>query len=677
MNSARALYGRLDRLQEVRILQWILTGLVLVAWGFGTVLLMGTCIKLDQVRTQMYATLSQANLVAEEQVALQLVNEGSVTIEGETYSSQRLKDIGEGLFDTDGQLMMIDQIIEIMLQPQTSGMIPEFLLEQPSTTALACGIFLLWAILVIWLRLFLQLCITLALVLLVSLPFILSGPSGVPWLIAIGGIGLLGFSFVLLTRVLLLLLGFPSQVLAVAHTVVKEAIRLKLSLFFIVMLLLILPLIPLWINPEEPLRYQIQSFISRSSGLTFIIAACMTIFLSTATVAFEIRDRQIWQLMTKPVNRISYLTGKWLGVISLNAIILLISGISIFMYIQYLRTRPASDIYDAQSVREEVLTARATAMPRYDLLSRDELVGMVETRIDEDAVLSYAIETKERSEIEVKRELALEYQKEHLQQQRRIGPGQERTYVFDNLQDARRLESPIFLNYFFHAGASDSHELLPMIFDFPENEESIAYIRQYVPSQGHVLAIPHEMVKEDGTLTIRLINAGSFEGEIYPAPYSVFFDPDALEVLYQVSTFEANFFKAMLVNWIKLGFLAMLGVACGTFLSFSVACLLCFTIFAIGSAAPFIAISLDYYSIDSSLRVDQMVVKGIATGAEWVLGSFGAIRPTQLLVEGRNITWFTIGSTIIMIGLVWSGLAMACGFLAFRRKELAIYSGQG
>ena len=124
---------------------------------------------------------------------------------------------------------------------------------------------------------------------------------------------------VLLSRVMLLILNRPWQPLAVAHTVVKEASRTRLSLVFIVLLLVALPLIPLWLDPDSPLRYRVQTFIARSMGLTFTLAACMTLFLACATVAFEIRDRQIWQLMTKPVNRFSYLLGKWLGVMAVSS----------------------------------------------------------------------------------------------------------------------------------------------------------------------------------------------------------------------------------------------------------------------------------------------------------------------------------------------------------------------
>ena len=77
-------------------------------------------------------------------------------------------------------------------------------------------------------------------------------------------------------------------------------------------------------------------------GFTFFLAACLTLVLSCATVAFEIRDRQIWQLMTKPLGHLNYLLGKWLGVMSVNLIILVVSGVSIFTFIQYLRNQPVA-----------------------------------------------------------------------------------------------------------------------------------------------------------------------------------------------------------------------------------------------------------------------------------------------------------------------------------------------
>ena len=61
------------------------------------------------------------------------------------------------------------------------------------------------------------------------------------------------------------------------------------------------------------------------------------------------------------------------------------------------------------------------------------------------------------------------------------------------------------------------------------------------------------------------------------------FDADEFEIMWQASSFESNFARAMIVNWVKLAFLAMLGVVASTFLSFPVAMLLAFTVFAGGS----------------------------------------------------------------------------------------------
>jgi len=50
---------------------------------------------------------------------------------------------------------------------------------------------------------------------------------------------------------------------------------------------------------------------------------------------------------------------------------------------------------------------------------------------------------------------------------------------------------------------------------------------------------------------------------------------------------------------------------------------------------------------------------------------------TALLVRGLNVSWERVGQAVMVIGLAWTGGTLLIGWLAFRRKELAIYSGQG
>ena len=136
---------------------------------------------------------------------------------------------------------------------------------------------------------------------------------------------------------------------------------------FIVVILVMLPLLPMTLDADSMLRYQLQNFMSRSLEYTFALAACMTLLLACGTVAFEIRDRHIWHVMSKPVGHFQYLLGKWLGIICLNVCVLAVAGVSVFFYIQYLRTTSTATGIAAEEdryiVAEELLAARASSVP--------------------------------------------------------------------------------------------------------------------------------------------------------------------------------------------------------------------------------------------------------------------------------------------------------------------------
>jgi hypothetical protein len=82
----------------------------------------------------------------------------------------------------------------------------------------------------------------------------------------------------------------------------------------------------------------------------------------------------------------------------------------------------------------------------------------------------------------------------------------------------------------------------------------------------------------------------------------------------------------------------------------------------------------DSGSIESMV---QLVVRGIATVVEFALRPFGQTSANDLLVKGRNISWERVVIATFVIGLGWTGTTLLAGWLAFRRKELAVYSGQG
>ena len=150
---------------------------------------------------------------------------------------------------------------------------------------------------------------------------------------------------------------------------------------------------------------------------------------------------------------------------------------------------------------------------------------------------------------------------------------------------------------------------------------------------------------------------------------------------WQASSFEANFFRAMIINWVKLGFLAMLGVVAATFLSFPVAMLLAFTVFIGGSMTPFISTSLAQFRPDEDaimlIKLIQMAIAAVARAAEWLLSPFGEASPNRLVVEGRLVSLGGVLRDFAVIGVFWCGTVLLIGWAVLRRRELATYSGHG
>ena len=666
-----------DALERRGTRWWLTAGLALLVMGLAAPFTVAA-LRLERERTTIAAALASANLQERDPVAVALVERGEVSVLGEVLSSARLKSAGAELFDGKGRVIDPPTVTEILLAPRYPAWSPLFLVETPWASIGLGAVIAAAAIGSVWLGMFPGFVGILLATAVIGGGGLLAGRPSVAF-VATGMSGLV-ISFTLLMRLLLVALGGRSGPFAVAQTVVREASRLRISLAFIVTLLVVLPVMPLFIDPQSPLRYQIQTFMARSLDLAYVCAACMTLMLGCATVAFEIRDRQIWQLMTKPLDRFSYLLGKWLGIVGLDAVLLLVCGVGIFLFVQWMRTRPAMDELDRIAVRDEVLAARESSVPTYERLTREQLLAAVDATIESDSGMKEDLRAGRQKLEDVRRTISADRQKAHLAAQRQVGAGESRTLVFPGLGAARSPGGTVTLRFLLHEGASDTHSVYPVLFRFRDG----SWIdRKFVPAQASTVAIPADLIDEQGNLTIEFMNVGfdAKSREFQPGPYTFNWDESAVAVMYRVGGFEANYLRAMGVNLVKLSFLAMLAVCSATFLSFPVACLLSFAIFVAGSMSPFLADSLKYPLVDLGEGPIGLFIRGavlgVAAAMEFVLRPFGEIGANDSLVRGLNVAWGSLAEAVAVIGVGWTGLALAVGWFAFRRKELAIYSGQG
>ena len=550
----------------------------------------------------------------------------------------------------------------------------------PIGIAVGAGCVLAWA--VVWLGLGLTgLAILLGLA-AVSLPLFEFGNhfwQGVGQFV--GAVGALTFAFVALMELLRVLLSPSHPVTAIARNVVNEAVRMKVSLVFIVLLLLGLSVLPALLDDSTPLRYRVQNFISWGTGGTFWVIALLTVFLAVGTVAFEQRDRVIWQTMTKPVAAWQYLLGKWLGVVGVAAVLLGVSTTGVFLFTEYLRAQRAQGeaapyvalegtiSEDRRILETQVLSAQRTTgveMPELDMdRVNEEIKRRAELAQRTDSTWRPTQENLLKLETDLRNEVRTGYLT--------IEGGLRQNYSFSGLGDVKKNGKLVTFRYKASVGADDPRDSLRVTFLFQNMPARV----QEVPL-GQLMSMPVSpaSIDEDGVLHVQVINGDFYRNVSNTRTMS--FPPDGMSVAYPAGSYRSNFARVVVVLWLKLAFLAMVGVTSATFLSFAVASLVSFGVFLVAECSQFLNTSLDYYaSIDQKGNIDifKVLVRAIAVPVNGAFKFYGELSPTTDLVDGKMVEWSSLTTTMLIVVVVCAGL-YATGVAIFRGRELATYSGQ-
>ncbi len=180
------------------------------------------------------------------------------------------------------------------------------------------------------------------------------------------------------------------------------------------------------------------------------------------------------------------------------------------------------------------------------------------------------------------------------------------------------------------------------------------------------LTVSARLVDEDGHTVVRYINVPDRKTGFSTSVTILWED---VGVLYKVGSFGPNFVRGMAMIFVQLVFLAGLGVMAGSFASFPVACLVCFTVL------PF-QIAREYLSGAMHPRYAGRGVFGffstsVVTIMNKLLPDFSRTSPADSLVDGMNISWAFLGETYLWTLCVQTGLLLIIACLIFRKRELA------
>jgi hypothetical protein len=110
------------------------------------------------------------------------------------------------------------------------------------------------------------------------------------------------------------------RILAISWLTWKAALRFKLFLVIAALLILAVVGLPLVIKDDGTARGFTQIILTYTLSAITALLGLSTLWLSCGTLARDIEECQIQVVATKPIARWQIWIGKWLGIMSLNAL---------------------------------------------------------------------------------------------------------------------------------------------------------------------------------------------------------------------------------------------------------------------------------------------------------------------------------------------------------------------
>jgi len=448
---------------------------------------------------------------------------------------------------------------------------------------------------------------------------------------------------------------------AVAINTVKQAFRLKIAAVFVILLIVLLPIMGFSMTGDGTAQGRLQAFVSYGLSLTSLLLCLFTIIVSVYSLTNDIKQKQIYMVLTKPIRRFELIFGKLLGVVILDIALLTVFSVLIYTIVIYTPRLSGASAEETAQLKNEFYTARASLTP-----GEVDVAGEVEKlyqKLDESGQLEQMYKGIRRANIiaELTRRVKL--------RRRAAAPGQELIWEFRDVKPLSKDESlfirfkyevsvnPPDLHVYSAWAAGDYRQVHSGKIETPiETFERKDLIRTF-----HEIEVSANVVAEDGFLSISFLNVPQLNNTV------VIFPPDdGLEVLYKADTFGSNFIKAVFLILFRLVFLACLGLMASSFLSMPVAILLCLLIFFTGTISGFIIESFEYLSKDISLLYSYTVGPMVK-----LLPQFDKFNPTKFLVSGRLLSWSLFARVGAVMVCIKSVLLLLLALLFFSYREIA------
>ena len=457
------------------------------------------------------------------------------------------------------------------------------------------------------------------------------------------------------------------SLVAIAWLTWKAAFRFRLFLVIAVLLLVSVIGLPVLIKDDGTARGFTQILLTYTLTVITGLLGLSTLWLACGTLARDIEECQIQVVAVKPVARWQIWLGKWIGLVSLNAVLLALSGASVYGLLQWRATRLPAE--EQRTLRNEVLVARGSVKP-------PEFSREIETKTDQE--LQERLKQNPTATADL-REVRRQIREQVKTRYQLVPPSSVRQWDIDLglLKDALR-DQPLRLRIkFYAANGSPSGTFIgywqvgmPGKTRFKQFEPM-----SLAPDTFHEFEIPPNLYDASGVLTISFANPNN-TALLFPLE-------DGMELLYREGGFGLNFARGLGIIFCWMALLAAVGLTGASFLSFPVAAffslgLLAMT-FSRGTLASVVSEgTIMNYSPETGIQghspLDFAFVPLFRAELE-IINLAGDFSPIDSLSSGRSIPWRDLAAAFLQIVLLLGGIVGLIGIFIFNRRELATAQG--
>src|SRR5450830_72321 len=406
-----------------------------------------------------------------------------------------------------------------------------------------------------------------------------------------------------------------SKIIAISGLTLRTAIRSRVFGLLIAMVVICIAGLPLVIKSDGTASGQTQLFMHYAFGLTMTLLSIAAAWSAAGAISLEVSARQMHILVTKPVHAAEIWLGKWLGLMTINLVMLGLAGGLIYGLLRWTTRNAVLAADDQTRLREEVLTAHSFITPDQPVAKpAPSGVGHIMFAVPPAGTQSWIFRVPER-----------------------VIPGDA---LFLQFQFATsRIERQMPVTGLWLIGADNS----------PAPYRALG---SYTPHVGHALKLPPAAPGKRLTVTYKNVETAE--------PATVLFAADTgAQLLIRESGFESNFIRALLLVLARLAFFTALGLTVGALVSFPVAVFTAFAFLFITGLSGWIGAEALLDEVDLSpawlASLLNAATYGVIQLAHFVTPPLARFEPLSFLPAGAFIPWTLVGTAWGVLAFVYGG----------------------